>query len=233
MIRRTCAALCACAMLLLATGCASFRTMPFRNPGEKAEDKKTAVYLLRVTLDNRYRPSFDPRLVTVIVDRKNGDQWEPIFFDADVSGLVVVPGAAVNSYAARLELEPGEYRLRTLSAVFYYLLTSASLSAPAYVPFSVREPRGLFYLGHLRGSLRQASEGDIKPANMTGGIVALELSGAANGTFDIAISDDWRTDESIFRAQFPALANVPIRKAVLPPYDRARVAREMARDAGK
>lgn len=49
MTRRTWATLCACLLLLLTTGCASFRTMPFASPSEKVEDKK-AVYLLMVTL---------------------------------------------------------------------------------------------------------------------------------------------------------------------------------------
>ena len=233
MIRRTCAALCACVMLLLATGCASIRTMPFNNPNEKVEDKKTAVYLMRVTLDNRYRSGFDPRLQTVLFDRKNGDKWDKILYSADVHGVVVVPGASGNSYAARFELEPGDYRLRMLHASFYAVLMAATFNVQTYVPFSVREPRGLFYLGHLRGSLREAKEGDVRADGGGGGLIAQELSGAASGTFDIAISDGWRTDEAIFRAQFPALANAPVRKAILPPYDRARVAREMARDAGK
>ena len=231
MIRRTLTALCASLLVLFITGCASGGVMPFNNPAEKLEGKK-AVYLMMVTLDNRYRTAFNPRLQSIVVDRKQGDKWEPILYSADVSGVVVVPGAPVNSYAARFELEPGEYRMRLLHANHYAVLMNATFNLPLYAPLNVRETSGVFYLGHVRGSVREAKPGDVSANAPGGGLIAQEVSGAAGGTFDVAIADAWRTDEAVFRTQFPALGRAPVRKALMS-YDRARVAREMAADAAR
>lgn len=224
MIRRTWVALCACVILLLASGCATQRAMPFKEPTEKLEDK-AAVYLLMVTLENKYKPSFQPRLISFFIDRKDGDKWEKQSHSADVGGTVVVPGAPVNSYAARLELPPGEYRVRALFANAAGFLINGMFELPLYAPLQVREPRGVFYLGNLRGTVREAKEGDIK-AGPPIPLIDQAVVGASGGTFDAVISDAWKTDEATFRNQFPALAKVPVRKAVLPPYDRARVKRE-------
>ncbi len=232
MKRRSFAAIGAVAAMMLTAGCGTFHKMPFDVASDKVEDKK-AVYLLMVTLDNAYRSSFKPRLQSVVLDRRNGDKWEAMLLNADVSGEVVVPGAAVNSYAARMELAPGDYRLRALNANHYAVLMNSTFTVPMFTPLKVTEPRGVFYLGHLRGTLREAKPGDLSAIGIGGGLIAQEVSGAASGTFDVVIGDAWRTDEAIFRTQFPALANVPVRKALLPAYDRARVAREVAAAAGK
>ena len=225
MIRRTFAALCACVMLLLATGCATQRAMPFKEPTEKLEDK-AAVYLMMVTLENKYRPSFQPGMLTFVIDRKDGDKWEKQSHSADMGGVVVVPGAAVNSYAARVELPPGEYRLRALLANGVGFPIHGLFEVPLYAPLNVREPRGVFYLGNVRATVREAKEGDIK-AGPPLPLIDQAVVGASGGTFDVVIADAWKTDEPIFRSQFPALAKVPERKAVLPPHDRARVKREV------
>ena len=223
MTRRTWATLCACLLLLLTTGCASFRTMPFASPSEKVEDKK-AVYLLMVTLENSYRPSFHPRLQTVVVDRRVGDKWEGNLISADLHGIVVVPGAAVNSYAARLELEPGEYVLRRLNANGMVFPIQGTFEVPLYANLSVREPTGVFYLGNVRATVREATEGERKAGPVIP-LIDQAVAGASGGTFEVTITDAWRTDEAVFRSQFPALAKVPVRKAILPAWNRAKVKR--------
>ncbi|MFD1709356.1 hypothetical protein FVQ98_07480 [Ottowia sp. GY511] len=220
MIRRSFAALSAGLTLMALTGCASLHTMPFANATEKLEDKQTAIYLLMVTMENQYRSYDQPTFLGVIVDRRVGDQWERESHTMDMNGVVVVPGAPVNSYAARLALAPGEYRLRTLYGNSYSPLGNTHFYAPLYAPLSVRESRGVAYLGNVRATLRQAKAGAPAPTQEA-------------ASFDVVITDGWRTDEAAFRNQFPVLAKAPIRKAVLPPYDRARVAREVARDPGK
>lgn len=223
MMRSVFTALCV-SVLLLVTGCASQRPMPFKEATEKVEDKK-AIYLLMVTMENKYKPSFHPQLVSVIVDRKEGDKWEGAGYVADMTGVVVVPGAAMNSYAARMELEPGEYRLRVLHGTGTAFPIIGQFIVPMYAPLSVREPRGLFYLGNVRATVREAKEGEVKAG---GAIPVLDqaISGASGGTFDVVIADAWRTDEAVFRRQFPVLGSLPVRKAVLPAWDRARVAQE-------
>jgi len=46
--------------------------------------------------------------------------------------------------------------------------------------------------------------------------------GASGGTFDVEISDQFATDEALFRDKFVALKDIEIRKAILPPFDRAK-----------
>ncbi|WP_448251001.1 hypothetical protein [Ottowia oryzae] len=176
--------------------------MPFASPSEKVEDKK-AVYLLMVTLENSYRPSFHPRLQTVVVDRRVGDKWEGNLISADLHGIVVVPGAAVNSYAARLELEPGEYVLRRLNANGMVFPIQGTFEVPLYANLSVREPTGVFYLGNVRATVREAKDGELKAGPVIP-LIDQAVAGASGGTFEVTITDAWRTDEAVFPKPVPS-----------------------------
>jgi hypothetical protein len=68
--------------------------------------------------------------------------------------------------------------------------------------------------------VRERQENEFK-AGPSIPLIDQAVAGASTGTFDIKISDNFVKDEAIFRSKFPALVGVPIRKSILPAFDRA------------
>lgn len=224
MIKRMLAAASAALVLLLAAGCASIKPMPFKDASERLADKKNPIYLMTVTLENQLRKSFQPTLQSIVLVKKAGpDKWEPVTFTIDMEGRFVNESAVSGEgFAARMELEPGEYEIRLLHANSYAVLTNAIFQVPMASPLLVREGRGVFYLGNVRATMRARKSGDLV-AGPSLPILGQEMAGVPGGSFDVVISDRQAADEAIFRAKFPALGSTPIRKAILPPPNRARV----------
>jgi hypothetical protein len=122
-----------------------------------------------------------------------------------------------------MALEPGVYRLSQLQshAIFFPLIAH-------FVTFIEHDftvpPTGVIYLGNIHANVRSREKGD-PPAGGAASVIAQEVSGAHSGTFDVVISDQSERDLAEFRNRFPALKNVQVQKAILPPYDRAKVKR--------
>lgn len=224
MIKRLLAAGSAAVVLMMAAGCAAIKPMPFKDASEKLADKKHPIYLMTVTLENKLRTGFQPTLQSITVVKKTGpDQWEPQTFVIDLEGRFLNKAVASGeSYAARMELEPGEYEIRVLHANSYAVLTNAIFQVPMASPLKVPDGRGVYYLGHVQATMRARKDGDL-PAGPALPAVGQELGGVPGGTFDVVITDRQAVDEPVFRSKFPALGTTPIRKAILPRADRARL----------
>ena len=228
MTKRIFAALCVAWLVALTTGCAAIKPMAFKEPTEKLADKKNPVYLLTVSMENKYRTAFQPTLQSIVLARKAGpDKWEPVTFFIDMEGRFIndASGSGVG-FAARMELEPGEYEFRSLSGNSYSFLLNPMFVVPMATPLTVGGGPGVYYLGNIRASMRQRKEGEL-PAGPGIPIIDQESAGVPGGTFDVVISDRQATDEAIFRSKFPALASAPIRKVILPRYDLGRVRQSM------
>ena len=224
MIKKMLAAASAALVLLLAAGCASIKPMPFKDASERLADKKNPIYLMTVTLENQLRKAFQPTLQAIDLMKKAGpDKWERVGFSIDMEGRFLnEPVPSGEGYAVRMELEPGEYEIRLLYASSYAVLTNSIFEVPMASPLVVREGRGVFYLGNVRATMRARKPGDLV-AGPSLPILGQEMAGVPGGSFDVVISDRQAADEAIFRSKFPALASTPIRKAILPPPDPARV----------
>ena len=228
MTKRILAALFVALLVALTTGCAGFKSMAFKEPTEKLADKKNPGYLLTVSMENKYRTSFQPTLQSIVLARKAGpDKWENVSFFIDMEGRFIndASGSGVG-FAARMELEPGEYEFRVMSANSYSFLLNPVFMVPLATPLTVGSGPGVYYLGNIRASMRQRKEDEL-PAGPSIPIIDQASAGVPDGTFDVVISDRQATDEAIFRSKFPALASAPIRKAILPRYDLGRVRQSM------
>lgn len=53
-------------------------------------------------------------------------------------------------------------------------------------------------------------------------LVDQAVTGFSGGTFDVEIIDQFEKDELEFKSRFPALRDVNIQKAILPPFDRTK-----------
>lgn len=207
---------------MLLTGCATSTKMAFESDGDKWTEKSKPVLLMTATIKNAYKTSYQPKLLTVTVEKANAkNSSDRLTFSMDDKAKVESDSPEVGSnYFVRLELDPGNYELRGLTSVAGTFPIRGSFFAPLHSNITVKEP-GIYYLGHVTATVRER-QGDEFKAGPSIPLIDQAVAGASGGTFDIAITDNFDKDEPLFRAKFSALSGVKIKKAILPPFDRAK-----------
>lgn len=207
------------AIALLFTGCASHHGMATLDAKTAAKPTK-AVYLLTVTLKNSFVPAYQPKLVSLKLQKLVQSEYPVIqIHEVDFLGKnETLSPATGNSYLVRLELEPGEYRILGLTSIGQSMFITSPYFTPLLSSISVREP-GFFYLGHIEGVIRER-KGDEFHA---GGILPTQeqrLTGGFGGTWDVMITNQWAEDQGKYQTRFPAIAQASVQPTVLAPYNR-------------
>ncbi len=210
-----------CAVSLLA-GCATPTKMAFENDSDVVVSGSKPVYLMTVTLKNNYRPSYQPSLLVVHVEKKDViDSKDRINFTMDTKAKLETDTAeSGNSYLLRMELENGDYVVRGLTGFSGIFPVRGTFFAPLHTDIK-SSGTGVFYLGHVNATIRERQDGEFK-AGPSIPLLDQAVAGFSGGTFDIEITDQLVKDEAVFKARFPALRNTQIQKAVLPGFDRAK-----------
>lgn len=218
-------ALVTCATLLLG-GCATKIKMPLQSEGEQVSNSGKWLYLMTISVENKYKDHFAPTLEVVSVVREDGaKKQEPLNFAVDWKGTYTPEDDdnARPKYLVRLELSPGPYTIRGLSGSGRAFPIRFTFFAPLHSPIP-SGGAGVYYLGAIDASIRQRSGNEFK-AGSSLPLIDQAVSGMSTGTFDIAIADHFNDDIALFRKVFPALEHVEIKRSVLPPFDRPRAQR--------
>lgn len=214
-----------CAALLLAvllTGCATPNKMAFEDKNETITDKSKPILLMSATIANDYKTDYQPHLVVVYLEKPGAkDAADRINFVMGALGRneTNTPDKG-NTYLLRMPLDPGTYELVGIRSTYDSLFLHGSFFTPLHETVNVTGP-GVYYLGHVSAVVRER-KGDEFKAGIVVPLIDQAVVGAAGGTFDVNISDQFTTDQAAFRAQFPALSGVTIQKTILAPFDRAK-----------
>ncbi len=218
------------ALFLVATalglgGCATRVPMAFEQDTDRVAADSKPVYLMTATVKNTYRTSFQPKVGWVYVDKSGATQVadRTVFTIDDKAKAETNTVEAGNSYLLRLQLDPGAYDIYGFLATARSFPIQGHFFVPLHAPLSVKES-GVYYLGHVEATVRERQGNEFK-AGPSIPLLDQAVAGASGGTFDIQITDRWTTDEALFRARFPALAGVVVKKAVLPAFDRSKAQR--------
>ena len=207
---------------ILLSGCATRTPMAFENDADRLTEKSKPVFLMTATIKNTYKTSFQPKLLVVNVEKAGAKEAaDRINFTMDDKAKQETDSAATgNTYLLRLELEPGKYEIKGMTSLARTFPIQAFFFAPLHAPLESKEA-GVYYLGHVNATVRERQGTEFK-AGPSIPLIDQAVAGASGGTFDVAITDEFATDEAVFRAKFPALAGVTIKKAILPAFDRAK-----------
>lgn len=209
-------------MALTLAGCATPTRMAFEDDAQKVTETSKPIYLMTATIKNSYKPSYQPKLIVVNVEKagakETADRLNFTMDDKAVNNAVAAD--AGNSYLLRLELEAGRYEIRGLTSQSFSFPFVAMFFTPLHATLDVSKP-GVYYLGHVSATVRERQGEEFK-AGPSVPLIDQAVAGASSGTFDVEISDRFATDEAVFRAKFPALNGVAIQKAVLPAFDRVK-----------
>lgn len=221
MNRFACAA-SAALLALLVSGCATRTKMAFEDDSEKLADKSKPVLLMTATIKNSYKPSYQPKVLVLHVERPGATEAKDRFnFVMDAKAKEESDDPAKGSqYFIRMELEPGTYDIRGMTSMSQSFPVIASFFTPMHSPLEVKGS-GVIYLGRVEATVRERQGNEFK-AGPSIPLLDQALSGASGGTFDVVISDALAADEPVFRNRFPALKDAPIGKQILAPFDRAK-----------
>ncbi|MFL6624737.1 MAG: hypothetical protein ACJ8NR_19270 [Sulfurifustis sp.] len=209
-------------LALVLSGCATPLPMAFEDDSYRMTETSKPVLLMTATIKNKYKTSYQPRLLVVNVEKPDAkDSSDRLNFKADEKARNETDSPdAGNSYLIRLELEAGRYQIMGLTSLATVFPVNGFFFAPLHSSIEVKE-RGVFYLGHVNATVRERQGNEFK-AGPSIPLIDQAVVGASGGTFDIEITDNFATDEGVFRSKFPALAGVTIKKAILPAFDRAK-----------
>jgi hypothetical protein len=203
-------------------GCATRTHMPFQNDADRLTEKSKPVYLMTATIKNAYRTSYQPRVIVVHVEKPGAKEAaDRLNFVMDDKAKNETESADTgNSYLLRLELAPGSYEIRGLTAVAGSFPINGYFFVPIHSALESKDA-GVFYIGHVSATVRERQGNEFKggPAFP---LIDQAVVGASGGTFDVEITDQFAVDEAMFRSKFPALAAAKITKAILPSFDRAK-----------
>jgi hypothetical protein len=209
----------ACAALL--SGCATPTSMAFGADADRVDPAKT-VLLMTTTFKNVYRPDYQPKLLVVHVERPGATEAKDRinFTMDDKAKMETDKPESGNTYLLRMELPAGKYQVVGMSARAGIFPITGMYFAPLQVPLEV-QGSGVFYIGRINATVRERQGNEFR-AGAPIPLIDQAVIGASGGTFDIGIMDAQASDEPLFRSRFPALKDAPIRKALLPPFDRAK-----------
>jgi len=204
------------------SGCATPTKMAFENDTDRLTAASKPVFLMTATIKNTYKESYQPRLLVVNVEKSDvKDSADRINFTMDDKAKNETDALpAGNSYVLRMELPPGNYEIRGLTSMARSFPVIGTFFTPLHAPLRSGEA-GVFYLGHVTATVRERQGNEFK-AGASIPLIDQAVVGASGGTFDVEISDQFATDEALFRGKFVALKDIEIRKAILPPFDRAK-----------
>jgi hypothetical protein len=214
------------AMVLLA-GCASTRPMAYGpDPAAVKDATKQPIYLMTVTVKNPYKTYYLPKLIRVFVERGTGQgEGDAFTFVPDEpSKNEMNTDKDGNRYFLRLPLDAGKpHRVPNVFFMASVFPFHGSYLLPLNAELAAAEP-GVYYIGHVEASIRERKENEFRAGPVIP-LIDQSVTGASSGTWDVTIEDRWASDEVLFKERFPALANTPVRKAILTPFDRARAQR--------
>lgn len=209
---------------LLFSGCASERGMAGLENAESVSKSTVPVFLLSITLKNKFVATYQPKLVAIKVEKRTGpESFKTLLFNVDpISKNESISPDTGNTYLVRMAIEPGDYTILGLNSVGQTIFTCGSFFTPLKMHLAPSAP-GVYYLGHIEAIVRERQKGEFGAGGNTLPTQEQRIIGAYGGTFDVTVSDQWETDEGQFQTRFPSLNNLKTQKALLPAFDRARV----------
>ncbi len=214
------------ALLLSATfvlgGCANRLSMPLQEDGATPNPAKHLA-LLTLDLRNDYRERYQPVPWSVTVVQKVDGNETAFNFPMDRKGSYwgEKDENPVARYLVRLELQPGPYEIRGVSMGASAFPFNASMFLPLLAPVTGAAGE-VVYLGNVTANVRERQGNEFR----AGAVIPLldqSAAGASGGTWEVTISDKADADLALFRKRFTGLEKTEIKRAVLPPFDRAKV----------
>lgn len=194
--------------------------MSFASESDKVSELKTPVFLLTANVRNQFKPDYTPILSSINIQRIKPDNTKELLrFPIDEKALVKASkDAPPSAYLLRLPLQPGKYEVESIHGMARGFLIVGSFFLPMRAPLEVADG-GVYYLGNVSGVVRERVGSEFRAGPVIP-LIDQGVTGAAGGTFEVAITDQWGADQAMFLKAFPALKSADVKKSILPAFDR-------------
>ena len=209
-------------MPVLMCGCAAHHMALSKGQSDVNVTKKS-IALLSVKTSNQVKAKFQFDLIGAIICPESEACTNPRPYLYKANDPYKSEKNSFNEYLLSFELEPGKYNIRSLATVYVSLLSEAGGYAPVDMKTDIK-PNSINYLGHIDVILRDRTKDSEKRAGREqlaiGPVVRIERkeisrTGFASGVFDVIVEDRFDEDMKSFIAEYPALQNVTVEKAIL------------------
>jgi len=202
------------------------RFMALNDQTSTVDLTEESLALMTVRTSNPYRPTYQPGIVSVHIDRESTKGRQSYIFSVPSRWqLRHRPDYEVKNqymeYLISLSLPPGKYVLTKISgyggrmAPVHYGI----FRIPVFSSFDI-EPHSAVYLGCIDAAHRKRQEDTELRSGPAVPFADQAISGFAGGTFDVKITDCYERDVARFKRKYPALNTHVIRRAVLTPAEQ-------------
>jgi hypothetical protein len=194
--------------------------MAFQKDTDIVASTTKPIFLMTATLRNSYRRGYQPKVVILNVEKEDaGQRSHRLSFPMDKKAKDEPDSPDLgNSYFIRMELEKGSYVIRGFTGISGIFPVRGQFFAPLHAEIRSSAP-GVFYLGHVNATVRERTGNEFRAGSPLP-LLDQAVTGFSGGTFDVEIIDQFEKDELEFKSRFPALRDVNIQKATLPPFVR-------------
>jgi len=197
-------------------GCAA--NMPLSKGQESVSLSSESIALVSVKISNQNKPEYQPSLLyAFFFPESEGAKKTHISINTDP---IRSEKNQFNEYLLSFSLKPGTYNFSQIWGVYRVpLLMNAMCQIPLNAKVDIK-PNEVIYLGNIDAVIRERkNDGEVR----AGGVIPLidqAVAGFSSGTFEVSINDRFDEDIKAFMAEYPALQNHKVEKAVLPQWTR-------------
>ena len=138
-------------------------------------------------------------------------------FDRAAEANAVGPDG--QDYLLRMAIPPGKYRVMAITGSGNLAIFPGMFQIPLQIDVDVA-PGTVSYWGRIEGKTRERV-GDEFRAGPVIPLIDQAATGWSGSTWDVVVRDACESDLQRFRASFPALKSVSVKKEILS-FDRAR-----------
>jgi len=186
------------------------------------EVTKSSIALLSVKISNQNKPNYQLDIMGALICPQSescGHGSVKSFHKTKSDNRINSVENSFNEYLLSFELESGSYNLHSIGAAYDHFPITGGGSVPLNYKVEIK-PQSIIYLGHLDVILRERKNDSEVRAGSVVPLVDQAVVGASSGTYDVVAEDKFEEDMKLFISEYPALKNVKVEKAVLPPWIR-------------
>lgn len=175
------------------TSCATVSPMAIEKDTTKIDTTTKSIVLMTIDVFRTDNSRFVLKpLVVKFVDSKGEGQNFKLFDNAVTRNIDSVEEGNHSIALARMALEPGHYKLNSISGNASAFPFNSLYDVPLVLDLNVK-PNAITYVGRVSAHLRRRQEGEFRAGPVVP-LVDQAATGISGGTFDVLVSDQSKKD---------------------------------------
>jgi hypothetical protein len=179
----------------------------FDKKAQSVDWSKGPVVVLSASLKNEYRPSFNATGLNIKIATINAPSQQ---LDVLISNTVKDDMGILVT-----QLLPGSYRIKNVGGFAFNVLIVGGFSFEVDSRFTVRDQRGVIYLGHIAATNIEKTDKNDQASGGVLPIIDQAVSGFAGGTLKINLEDRYDLVSAKLKEDYQSLRDYPLERNLL------------------